>query len=360
MASELQPVIPVPSQPGAVDPRPYPPSTINRFMRFVDGLPIPYWLTYLALFVVESVLVHLLAWLDGWLPALTFSPLLLIFPLWTWGPLLIIRYLDSVSQWALSVFTPLLDAPEGEIRRLKYEFSNMPARSALISAILWSCVYLIFAFAAFQPFYAFFHYSTLYFVIGFVDGLKCFFIGSVLYYHTIRQLLLVNRTVRMAKPLNLFRLDPVYAFSLVTSRTGVAWVILDSITLLLFPIQLAPVPVLSMMMVQVVLVLGAFVLPLWVVHQRLVAEKHRLVAALNQRVESTLVRLHHCLDDHELGEVDQLNSAITGLEAEREILARIPTWPWRAGVISCFLTIVVIPILLFLLQLALDYYWLSK
>ena len=88
-------------------------------------------------------------------------------------------------------------------------------------------------------------------------------------------------------------------------------------------------------------------------NSRLVSEKRRLLAELDQRVKATLAGLHRCLDNNALAEVAQLNSAIVGLNAEREILTRIPTWPWRAGMFTGLLSIVVLPIMLFLLQLVL-------
>ena len=45
--------------------KPYPPSYLDRFMDFVQRLPVPYWLTYLLLFILESAVFHLFAW-GGW------------------------------------------------------------------------------------------------------------------------------------------------------------------------------------------------------------------------------------------------------------------------------------------------------
>jgi hypothetical protein len=157
----------------------------------------------------------------------------------------------------------------------------------------------------------------------------------------------------MVEQFDLFRLEPVYAFSALTSRTGVGWVILVSLTLLTVPIQAAPIPNLSLLTTQLVLAIAAFALPLRIVNSRLVSEKRRLLAELDQRVKVTLARLHRCLDDDALAEVAQINSAIVGLNAERDILAKIPTWPWRAGMFTGFLSIVVLPIVLFLLQFVL-------
>jgi hypothetical protein len=135
--------------------------------------------------------------------------------------------------------------------------------------------------------------------------------------------------------------------------------IMLSLSLLLYPMQLATAPVLAIWVLQVVLAVAAFVLPLWFVHRRLVYEKRRLLAELNRRLEAKLERLHRCLDDNEIGEVDQINSAMSALNAERDILARIPTWPWRSGTLTSFLSVMVLPIILFLIQLVIEN-WLGR
>jgi hypothetical protein len=57
-------------------------------------------------------------------------------------------------------------------------------------------------------------------------GLVAYFIGGTICCLSLRQLKFVNRTVRMVEQLNLFRLDPVYAFSRLMSRTGVGWMVM--------------------------------------------------------------------------------------------------------------------------------------
>jgi len=329
----------------------YPPSFVDRLMGFVQRLPIPYPLTYFLLFLFDSALVHVFAWVDGWLPAYQFSRFALMFPMWLWGPLAIMTYLNSVSLEALANFRPLIDIPDDTMRRLQYEFTTMPARAVLLSSVLWTIVYVVFTVLALDSMYAAYGFGRLAEAANVVRGWISFFIGSALYYHTIRQLRLVNRTVRMVKQFDLFQLEPVYAFSALTSRTAVSWVILISLTLLTAPIQAAPVPTFALLVAQLVLAIAAFVLPLRIVNSRLVAEKRRLLAELDQRVKGTLASLHRCFDDNTLAEVGQLNSAIAGLNAERDILIKIPTWPWRAGMLTGFLSIVVLPIMLFVLQL---------
>jgi hypothetical protein len=229
----------------------------------------------------------------------------------------------------------------------------MPARAVIISGAVWTIVYVAFTSLALDSMYTAYGFGRLAEVTNIVRGWISFFIGSAFYYHTLRQLRLVNRTVKMVREFDLFLLEPVYAFSALTSRTGVAWVIMISLTLLIAPIEAAPFPTFALLAVQLILAVAAFVLPLRTVNSRLVAEKRRLLAELDQRVKGTLASLHRCFDTHSLAEVTQLNSALVGLGAERDILARIPTWPWRAGMLTGFLSIVVLPILLFILQLVL-------
>lgn len=335
-------------------PRPYPPSFVDRLVHAIQRLPIPYGVTYLLLFVLECSVLLVLSWIDGWLPAYSIDPLLFAFPLWLWGPLAILTYLDSLAHRVVSEFGVLLDVSSEAKQRLAYEFTTMPARPVVLSSLAW----LVFFFLSWVLFFrpaamAAYGAGPLGEAAVFVAGLVSFSAGSVIYYHTIRQLRLVSRTVGTVGQFDLFRLDPVYAFSVLTSRTGVGWVLLITATLLTVPLVVGSTPELIMLILQIALAMGAFLLPLRIVNRRLVAEKRRLLAELDQRIKVTLVRLHRHVDENALQEVSMLNQALKGLRAEREILDQIPTWPWRPGLFAGFVSILVLPVVLFLIQVAL-------
>jgi hypothetical protein len=184
-----------------------------------------------------------------------------------------------------------------------------------------------------------------------IEGLICFCTGSVIYYHTIRLLLLVSRTVRLVEHFNLFRLEPVYAFSRLTSQIGITWMLLLSLTLLTFPLKMANVLVLAMLGIQILMAIAAFILPLWAVHRRLLLEKRTLIAGYQRIVEATLERFHHALDKN-IDEASQYNNIMLGLKAEREVLTAIPTWPWRESTLTGFLSAIGLPIILLLIQIA--------
>ncbi len=331
--------------------RSYKPSFIDGLMNFIGHLPVPYWLTYILLFLLQGLLNNILSWIDGWLPAFKFTPLMFIYPLWLWIPLAIITHLNSVASEALSSFSPLLQLDEERLKRMKFEFTSIPARGAILSGVFWALSYVALMYFLLEGVRAAYGWDTWVNAITYVEGLVSYCIGSVIYYHSIRQLWLVKRTVELAGQFNLFRLDPVYAFSRVTAQTGIGWMIMLSLTLLTFPLQLTSFPVLVLLVLQVLLAITAFVFPLWFVHRRLVAEKRRLLAENHHRVGAILEQYHNHLDGNILAEANQLGPALAGLNTERAFLNAIPTWPWRTGTLTGFLSAIVLPIILFLVQL---------
>ncbi|HSB90612.1 MAG TPA: hypothetical protein VLD63_11370 [Anaerolineales bacterium] len=332
---------------------PYAPSFIDRLTDFIQRLPIPYALTYLLLFLLESAAILAVSWIDGSLTLSRLDPIVFLFPLWLWGPLAFVTYLDSLSLRSLSEFGPLLDMPPATKGRLEYEFTTMPSRGVLISAVGWSGVYLLFWVVAFAPSAAAYGNRALATWFWFLVGFVSFAVGGVIYYHTVRQLRLVSRTVRMVRQFDLFALDPVYAFSVLTARTGMAWVALITLTLLISPLAVGGIAEWSTLILQIALAMAAFLLPLRIVNRRLVSEKRGQLAELDQRVKATLARVNKAVDDNSLEQVSKLNDALKALTSQREILARIPTWPWRPGLFAGFVSIIVLPVVLFLLQFAL-------
>lgn len=343
-----------PIQAATGEAKSFTPSFLDRFMRAVQRLPLPYWLTYLIFFILESLLIHILAWTVGWVEPFRVNELLFLYPLWLWGPLAIMTYLNGISAAALASFSPLLNIEEAQLKRLKDEFTTMPTSGVIINSVLWSIVYAFFNYLAYDTFFVQYRVGNILTPVFILVGLFSFAIGSAIYIHSLRQLWLVNRTVKLIKRFNLFRLEPVYAFSRLTARTGISWMALLGLTLLLFPLELATGLLLAVLFIQVLMALAAFVLPLRFVNQHLVLEKRRLLAELNRRIELKLEKLHDNVDGNDLEEAGRVSSALGGLHIEQQILAGISTWPWRGGTLTGFLTAIVLPIALLLLQIGID------
>ena len=332
---------------------PYPPSIIDRFMHGVQRLPIPYWLVYLLLFLLEVLVHHALDWMDGSLPLFHFRLLVCFFPFLVWGPLAMMTYLDISARHALAAFSPLLDVHPETMRRLEYEFTTMPARGVLLQAIVWTFLWAIFSFVVYIPVIGpRFNLGPATVAFALAEAFLAFNIPIL--YHTVRQLRLVNRTVKLVRQFDLFRLDVVYAFSVLTARTGVAWLLFVTFALLIAPIQLSPIPLFAFLCMGMLSALAAFALPLWVVHWHLVVEKRKLMAEYSQRLKTLLARLHHAVDENEPGDLAGLHDALEGLNIEGGVLEKIRTWPWSAGTLTGFLSAIVLPMVLFFVQLVIQ------
>jgi hypothetical protein len=277
----------------------------------------------------------------------------LLFPAWQWIPFLIVAFLNTTAKSALNSFSRLSGHTDGTLDKLKYEFTTMPPRDVIISSAIWVAFYAIATYLFF-PLYEDLGFGNLTRNLVILEGLFCFATGGVIYYHSLRQLWLVNRTVKIVKQYNLFNLDPVYSFSRLTARTGISWVVMLTLNLLLFPFGAALELILFIAVIQVALALAAFILPLQFVNNRLVAEKRRLLAENRQRVETTLNRLHEQIDQNKLNEIEHLNNVISGLSAERDTLEKIPTLPWRTETLTGFLSATVLPIILLIIQIIIE------
>jgi hypothetical protein len=315
-------------------------------------------MTYLIFFTLQSLVFHILAWVDGWLPAYSFSMLLLLFPLWLWGPMAIMTYLNNTSRTELSRFSRLLEMDEDSLNNLKAEYTTMPTRGVILNAIVWAVVYILLIMISYDSL-KIFGFGRFFVVLLILEGFISYTTGGAIYYHSIRQLTLVSRTVKLVRQFNLFNRDPIYALSRLTSRTGISWMLMLGLTLLMYPLEIAKNAALILLAFQVVLALMAFVLPLQVVNQKLVFEKRRLLSDLDLRIETSLERLHHCIDENRLEELALLDKAIASLNTERSLLKNIPTWPWSSGTLTGFVSAVGLPIILLLLQIMIQD-WLAK
>jgi hypothetical protein len=94
---------------------------------------------------------------------------------------------------------------------------------------------------------------------------------------------------------------------------------------------------------------AAFVLPLRGMHQRLVVEKERLQLGADKRFKATLADLHRSVDERDLSVADGLNKTLTSLQLERDALARIPTWPWQPATLRAFVSVLLVPVVIWLI-----------
>ena len=338
----------VPATADVSPPSLYSASWIDRLMAAVQRLPAPYWLTYLILGLAETLFIQCAVWLGAPETRFVVQPESAVFPLWTWGVMALMTVLNHEAIIGLHRFHPLLDADEGSIAALEYEITTMPARTVLLSTPIWVVLFALIAITS--PIISHHRSSPLLYSVILLTGLVAFLIGTGIYIHTVHQLRVVSRLYAGMKKINMFHLAPVYAFAGLTAQTAIGFVILIALTQLLYPYSAGELNVLVLYVSQVLLALAVFILPLRHAHQRLVSGKQRLQADAAQRMEKALHHLHEAVDEQNIGALDGLNKIVAAITNERDILAKIPTWPWPPGTLRAVTTVLLVPIALFLIQ----------
>lgn len=172
--------------------------------------------------------------------------------------------------------------------------------------------------------------------------------------HLVHQLRGIATLIHRVPRLDVYRLEPVYAFSTTTALAAILLTLDNYGWYAAQPALLSDPFSLVMGGLSAILALVAFVWPLWGAHQLLVKEK-RLALAQNGEAFKTLARIVH---DHvasgELGDAAPIDDAMASLERERAALSRVPTWPWHTETLRSILAAVFLPLVIWLAQYALS------
>jgi hypothetical protein len=332
-----------PSTPERVDRYPpYPASVVDRFLAWVDRLPVPAWFFYLVLLAVLIIIFNGLAWIDGSLRFPTLEVYRSSVPVYPVASLALVHYLNRVARRELAAFRPALGVGESEYERLGYMLVTLPRRgtwATLALSLLFTAAYINFtpylvALFGRSPWVALVESVVYAFVFGMI---------AVFLYHTLWQLRMVSRIHASATNINLFRLTPLYAFSNLTARTGISLLLMNYFSVLTDPATFENLALIALTIGASLVAVVCFILPLQGMHDRIVVEKNRLLAQCNARLEATIEQLYARADSQDLDEVDRLNQLMVSLVTTREIIKKIPTWPWEPGTLMTFISVFLLP-----------------
>ncbi len=332
--------------------RPYPPGWLDRLIDWVDRMPGPNALYCLGLLVSQFGYVTALLWFNGRLPVgsidLRLAFIVVVTPYLLW----VRFYLDRVAAAALDAFRPALAVSDAELLRLRYELTTLPARTTRVVTSVAIAVFLLNAVLLPDSIVFQFGSSLEAALIGIGPiALSTGTVAVVSTVQAIHQLRMVERIYDLVGKIALLRAKPLYAFSQLTARTGVSFLLLTYYTAAVRPDLVSSSLALKVVLVAMVpTAVACFVLPLRGMHRRLAAERDRALAQVASRLEAVFVRLHERVDQEILADADKLNMQITSLSAEREALARVSTWPWEPATLTGFLTTLVLPVLLWGIQ----------
>jgi hypothetical protein len=320
---------------------------IDRVVRRVESLPGTGVAWVLGLAVVLGVLVHLPSWIAGDLPLGTFVPDALTPSAFLAYFLGLIVVLDAIARAAFAEYRTSLDLAGEEQDRLLAALTSIPDRQAVAAMVVLALV--IGAGYALDP-AATAGDSPMPQTLWATSGAAWLIVEiaiALVVVHTLQQLRLVNRLHALAARVDLLEPGPDVAFSRLTAATAIGILVMAAI--FAAPDPDAPtISVFGLLMGVAFMILAAvsFALPLLGMHGRLVAEKARLLGNVHVRLRSVLATIHGNIDSGDLSRADELQKMQAALLAERDLYARLSTWPWSPGTIRALASAVLLPIIL--------------
>lgn len=333
----------------------YQPSWVNRLINFVTGLRVPSAVFYLITWAIFFIILTVLRWNEGIYHSRTLNPSDLVMSATGIFFIALIHYLDQWAAKKMQVFRHAMTATDREFEGLVYQISTLPARPTTIACFI-SLGFGAATFLISPKSYAFLYlnFSSLSGALQLINFFFSWFVFGALSYHAYRQLNLGSQATDKYIQINLFNLDPIYAFAGLTLRTALGWLVMAYAWALTTPDLMGNIIIaITILFMQVVAVL-TFILPLLSAHGRIVAKKDELLHDIGSRLEMVISEMSKNKDAQD--DLSQLKENFSTLTMTNDWLQKLPTWPWRAGTVNSLISAIVIPNVIWLLQIVLERY----
>jgi hypothetical protein len=323
-------------------------SWVDRLIDRIDALPGPPWVTYAMVAAAVALAVNAAAWVDGLVTPGTFDLFLSSLGVYVVLSVAAIHMLDARADRAWQAFRPAASPADEDAARVGFELTAMPAGPAAGWTIGGAAVGIVTLVAG-NGGPLDMESAPMTLLVAAPVGVFAYASLGLLIYHTIRQLRLIGRLPRYIDRIELLDAGPLHAFSSVTALTGGLFLVAAYFSVLTDPTTFTNPAVAAVNGFIVLLGVACFVLPLYAMHERIAAEKDRRMSAVSQRLDTALRDLARRNETGDLTDADAVNKNISSLLAERDVLARTPTWPWPPETLRGFSTALALPIILWLI-----------
>jgi hypothetical protein len=319
---------------------------IDRILLAIDALPGPVGLAWAAVAVGLAAAAHVIVWLTGGRPIGELYPDIAAAPvIFAWFGFLL-QVLNRVATSVFDEFRPALGNPDAEAH-YRLELTSVPDRYAIVAGALTVATLQLLFWAYVRPTLPASVTPSIDIVATVLWSLVAFVVGVTLL-HTVRQLRAVSRLSAVARNVDIFRPRPLNALARLTSVASMGIIAFVVAYTILNPAQ--PLAFLVQGLALLGVAVALFVLPLRVMHARLADEKQSLLSANQDRLKAVLTRIHAVVDERDLEHSEQLNHTLTAVLAERNVLAKLQTWPWSEGTFRGFASALLLPIFLIIVS----------
>jgi hypothetical protein len=169
-------------------------------------------------------------------------------------------------------------------------------------------------------------------------------------YRVIRQLRFASRIYASTEKINLYYLKPLYALSRLAVWTSLSVVIITDLNMLLTPQLLVTSAFIIVLVLAMLLSLATFLMPLYGIKRRILAEKNQLIAATGQEMEIVYDRLAKAIRSGDSKKLADVRTIIDLVHRKKDSVHSIPVWPWNPGTFTALVSAIILPIILGILS----------
>jgi hypothetical protein len=316
----------------------------------IDAAPAPRWAVYAAAFALWVAIAVGLSWALALrpFPDVALSPVVAgIFPvILVWST----QLLNDVADEALASLAPALKAQPDGLGAIQRDLRRTPAAPALAVVPLAIAVGAIGILSGPESWELRRGDPALAWALTILVSIAGTMAAFGFLVHAIHQLRLVDDIHRRLVSIDLFRLEPLYAFARLTSLTGVTLlgIVIGGAGLASFAVpsfELAPTDYVTFGFLIVVAV-ASFIVPLLGLHGRIEAEKDDRMAEAQATLAASLAEVRRRVADGDFDGAATLSDTVAAARSGVEVVGHVSTWPWRAETLRGFLSAVLLPIVL--------------
>lgn len=320
-------------------------SRFDIFLKQMQELPTFVWLLiYTGSLGLLMVAFNGLGWITGTLPAGQIDLYRSSIPVYPIGSIMLIDYLNRVAQDALLGFRPAMRVNDNQYGILAYKLVTMPRRGVWVTVILSllaAAVYLSNTAYITDWIYRF---PLIAIVECLFYGIAFCFMG-IFFYHTGWQLWMVNQIHAQALHIDLFDRAPLYAFSKLSSRTGIALLLMNYFGMVTDPATFSNIALINVTLIAFVLAIASFLLPLQGIYRRIMVEKRYLQQKMNLQLSTVFREIHDADNQQVASKVEHNAQLLRGIQTTRKIINTIPAFPWERSTLIGFISAVILPFL---------------
>jgi hypothetical protein len=326
-----------------------PVSWLDWLIGRIRAAPGPSWAAYLAIFAALALLGHGASWLGGAVAPRTLNPLVVVQASFPVIALAFVEALNSVAIRSLRTLRPAMSVGDAEVGDVALDLVRTP-RGWAVGAGLAGVAFAVASIVGGPENYGLrAGVGPIMWLWALVYAAVASAIAYAVVAHVVHQVGIVVRVHRELVRVDLFRLDPLYAFANLTSWTGISIVgalAYGVASLILVGGVRFSIVALAAFTAVIPVAVAVFVFPLLGLHGRIQAEKERRRAEAGEALETAVAELHLRIRSGDFERMSQLHDALAAATSAHATVSKISTWPWRPETLRGFISAVGLPILI--------------